>query len=280
MKLIKKREYDFLSSIEVLVLDMAHIFLMQNWEHVINIFEAINTIPTKIETDISRLRHWSLKNHSRFYRQTLLFSRINVIDNHALFSKFCNNYAGQITLLRNPRDIIENVAVPSVYELHRFTFDSIENQSDFRFNYFVKELLPKTIPGTLIFISSYFDFVRLRNFLKRENEDIVQLHEYAEKGKVAKARQLFILGHRKLMLLTERFYFYYRYNIKGIKSILFYQLPINPEFFYELINMASQANNLHSKVLYGQCDVMRVQNIFGNAPAQKIITSQEKILVL
>jgi len=64
--------------------------------------------------------------------------------------------------------------------------------------------LPGSEEHTLIFISSYVGFVRLRNHLKKESESFVQVQEYAEKGKIAKARQLFFLGDKKFMLYTER----------------------------------------------------------------------------
>jgi len=36
----KGRDYDFLNSVEVLILDQAEIFLMQNWDHILSIFQA------------------------------------------------------------------------------------------------------------------------------------------------------------------------------------------------------------------------------------------------
>lgn len=99
--------------------------------------------------------------------------------------------------------------------IYRFDATNPEKQSDERFQFFITNILSKCETHTLIFISSYFDFVRLRNYLKKENESFTQVHEYAKKGKVAKARQMFFLGQRKLMLYTERFFFYYLNILKN-----------------------------------------------------------------
>lgn len=82
---------------------------MQNWEHMFNIFETINTKPNKITTDISRVRQWSLHDWSKYYRQTLLFSETNFVELHALMSRYCQNYAGEFSILKQSKSLVSQV---------------------------------------------------------------------------------------------------------------------------------------------------------------------------
>lgn len=55
---------------------------------------------------------------------------------------------------------------------------------DSRFDYFVSKILPQykdsIMNHTLIYVPSYFDFVRLRNFFKKEDVNFVQICEYSK----------------------------------------------------------------------------------------------------
>lgn len=76
------------------------------------------------------------------------------------------------------------------------------------------------------------------------------------------------------------FYFYYRYNIKGINSIVFYQLPFNPQFYYEVINLAKPKEDtsfVQTKILYNKFDIVRLQNIFGYSKSNDLLNSSKNI---
>lgn len=53
-----------------------------------------------------------------------------------------------------------------------------------RFNYFLKEVLPKQrdplMSHTLIYVPSYFDYIRIRNYFKKEDIGFVQICEYSK----------------------------------------------------------------------------------------------------
>ena len=51
------KEFDFLSSLEVVVVDQVEAMMMQNWEHMQTVFQHLNLRPEKVRnTDFSRLR--------------------------------------------------------------------------------------------------------------------------------------------------------------------------------------------------------------------------------
>lgn len=70
---------------------------------------------------------------------------------------------------------------------------------------------------TLIYIPSYFDYIRLRNYMKKEEINFASICEYSSKSEVSRARHFFQKGDKQFLLFTERFHFYKR-------SVLFLSL--------------------------------------------------------
>lgn len=72
---------DFLSSVEVCIMDRADVFLMQNWAYVPEIAEVLNARPSgerASRVDFSRVRHAFLHDQGKLFRQTLVFSAFQV----------------------------------------------------------------------------------------------------------------------------------------------------------------------------------------------------------
>lgn len=63
---------------------------------------------------------------------------------------------------------------------------------------------------TLIYVPSYFDYVRLRNHMKKEELNFASISEYSGKAEVSRARNFFRRGDKHFVLFTERFHFYKR----------------------------------------------------------------------
>lgn len=182
----KERDYDFLASIELLILDQADVFLAQNWDHVLHVLDHLHLQPQSARnTDFSRVRSWCLNGWSRFYRQTLLFTSHELPEFRSLFNTRLSNYRGKVRIA-NPIESgsIRHVAVQIPQVFHRVDVSSIQSSFDQRFEHFVNQILPQFKPATmahcLVFIPSYFDFVRIRNYFKRETLNFVQICEYTK----------------------------------------------------------------------------------------------------
>ena len=80
-------------------------------------------------------------------------------------------------------------------------------------------LAPCVLAGQMIFVSSYFDYVRLRNFLTAQEVEFEGLSEYASGSEVARGRHRFAAGITRIAVYTERAHFYHRRRTKGVKVI-------------------------------------------------------------
>ncbi|XP_021186365.3 U3 small nucleolar RNA-associated protein 25 homolog [Helicoverpa armigera] len=286
------RDYDFLASIEILVMDQADVFLMQNWDHLLHVLDHFHLQPKKTHnTDFSRVRSWAVNGWAKYYRQTLVFSSVALPEIKSVINKKCHNYAGKV-FVENPTDIgsIQQVLVQVPQVFHRFTAASPLESVEARFQYFIKEILPKQrdtlMSHTLIYVPSYFDYVQIRNYFKKEDIGFVQICEYSKDSKIARARDMFFHTEAHFMLYSERVHFFRRFRIKGIRHIIFYQPPTYPHFFSEMCNLMQAMNqnrfggsecNMTVSVLYCQFDAPRLAALLGHERVARLMRSDTNV---
>ncbi|XP_034283611.1 U3 small nucleolar RNA-associated protein 25 homolog [Pantherophis guttatus] len=283
-----KRDYDFLSSIEILIIDEADIYLMQNWEHVLHLINHMNLLPLESHgVDFSRVRMFSLNNWSKYYRQTLLFSALHHPQISSIFNKHCFNYRGQVAVRIVPlTGSISHVVVQLPHVFRKLEADSSVSVIDARFNFFIDKVLPEyrdaIMTHTLIYVPSYFDYVRLRNYFKKEELNFAHICEYSSKSGICRARHLFLSGEKQFLIITERFHFYKRYSIRGIKNLIFYELPTYPHFYSEICNMVKLAGmegeaTLTCTAFYSKYDAQKLAAVVGVERAAQMLQSSKNV---
>ncbi|XP_030560647.1 digestive organ expansion factor homolog [Drosophila novamexicana] len=281
----KDKDFDFLNSIEILIIDQAELFIAQNWENLLYVLDHLHLQPQKLPTtNCQRLRTYCLDATSRFYRQTLLFSSHELPEFRGIINNKCQNYQGKMRTI-NPIEHGDmcNVLTPVKQVYQRIDCSSVESALEDRFQYFVRHVLPQfTKTGfshCLLYVPSYFDYVRLRNHFKKEMINFVQISEYTKKEKISRARDIFFHSGAPIMLYSERGHFFRRTRIKGVRHLIFYQPPNFPHFYSELLNLMLEINqnprdglqdNMSVKVLYTKFDLLSLSNIIGNANACKL----------
>ncbi|KAL2306006.1 hypothetical protein Nmel_003905 [Mimus melanotis] len=284
----KKRDFDFLSSIEILIIDQADIYLMQNWEHVLHLMKHINLLPLDSHgVDFSRVRMLNLNNWSKYYRQTLLFSALQDPQINSVFNKHCFNYTGQVAVRNVPlTGSISHVVVQLPHVFRRLEADSVTSVIDARFQFFIDKVLPEyrdaIMSHTLIYIPSYFDYVRLRNYFKKEDLNFTHICEYTKKAAVCRARRFFLKGEKQFLLFTERFHFYKRYTIKGIRNLIFYELPTYSHFYSEICNMLKARDSgvdptWTCTVLYSKYDAQKLAAVVGIDRTAQMLQSKKNV---
>ncbi|KAK3139449.1 hypothetical protein QOZ80_5AG0383460 [Eleusine coracana subsp. coracana] len=280
----KEKDFDFLSSIEIVVVDHADVILMQNWAHLETVFEQLNHVPSKEHgTNVMRIRPWYLDQHACHYRQTILLGSYLTPEMNALFNGLCLNYEGKVKMVTEYGGVLPKIKleVRQVYE--RFDASSISEADDARFDYFCNKVYPKIQDsdegGFLLFVSSYFEYIRISNFLKSKEASFCRVGEYTSQQDISRSRLWFYEGKKKILLYSERSHFYHRYKIRGTHHLLIYSLPGRKGFYPELVNMLDESKNRKCTVLFSRLDLLKLERIVGTSPARRLISSDKSMFV-
>jgi U3 small nucleolar RNA-associated protein 25 len=173
---------------------------------------------------------------------------------------------------------------------------SLTEVDDERFKYFTTVVLPRfrkkstvspdsIIPKQhlLVFIPSYLDLVRLRNYMDENEYDFEVISEYTNSVDKTRARTLFYQGRTPILLYTERSHFFYRNSIKGAMHIFFFAPPEYSVCYSELLNFlflpkpesiiqGSAAEQEGATILYSKWDSLRLERILGTSYVPRLVT--------
>ena len=252
-----RKIYDFLSSIEILLIDFSEVFLYQNMDHLTEILSFLNKTPKNNQNIVSidRINDTFIKGLSQSLRQSIMISHFKSLELDMIVNEYFNNVDGIINITENYVNQVEKIKndFSEKYYAHksdeyeiRFEFKILinlkgENEYDEKYTYFTKSIWNNLYESfekhTIIFVASPFDYFRLKSFYKQTSKSVCYINEDTDKKDWQRNRLFFEQGKYKFLLYSERGHFYKKINLKFAKNIFFYSLPEDPKIFYEMIEL-------------------------------------------
>jgi len=296
----KDRDSDFLSSIEMLILDQMDVMTMQNWEHVQFIFSHLNQIPKQAhDADFSRIKQWYLDSHAPYMRQSILLSSYDTPEFRGLYRSTLKNLGGKVHLTSTKEAGVLNQVRSGIRQnFQKFTCNNIQLESQLRIETFLNKTF-KTIQKsalssskTIIFVPSYFDFVQLQEELRKKYaehfDSFAILTEYSSGKEISKSRTQFFNEKKKFLIVTERFTFYRRYILRGAKTIVWFGLPEHKDFYSEFLeNMFKvgdknegeeeqvDVGDVNVIAMYSKYDYLKLERIVGTDIATRMVGDEK-----
>ncbi|KAJ2903202.1 hypothetical protein MKZ38_010238 [Zalerion maritima] len=290
----KEPDHEYLSSIEVVVVDQADALLMQNWEHVEHIFKHLNLMPdSKNDWEIGRVRPWYLEGQAQYYRQTVILSQFQTPELAELQRVHCLNWEGKVKVLPpSYSGEITKIPVKLRQTFTRFESKNVAGDPDARFRYFCATVVPTLARkgkkntgggGTLLFVPSYIDFVRVRNYFANSsaaaNVSFGSISEYTDVRETSRAMSHFRTGRYSVLLYTERAHHFRRSVLRGVQRVVFYAPPDNPAFYGEVVGFLAKSRldgtldverddggeKGSVRVIFSRYDVMKLERVVGTS---------------
>ena len=278
----------------MIIIDQADAMLMQNWEHVDFVLDHLNLQPKEAHgCDFSRVRKWYLDGDAQYYRQTVVYSAYVTPEINKIFTKYMRNIAGKIKFQPKYQGSILDLDIQVKQTFLRLNSATPAMDPDVRFEVFTSALVPsiskaasysERSQGILVFIPSYFDFVRIRNHLSSsgstQNLSFGAISEYSEHAEVRRARSLFVDGRYSVLLYTGRAHHFRRYRLKGVKEIIIYSLPDNAMFYRDIVSgflgssigSGQLDQSLASvRVLFSEWDALKLERVVGTTRMKRML---------
>lgn len=286
---LKKKDHDFLSSIEIAVVDQADAMQMQSWENVEVVFKHLNLqLKESHGCDFSRVRTWYLDELAKYFRQTIVFSAYVTPEINRLYNTSMLNHNGKVKITPVYLGAIANLTGLGIRQIFsRFDCSSPAADPDARFKYFTTAVLPALlrlpkpadgVPGILLFVPSYFDFLRLRNYFATstatENISFGTIHDYSEVSDQRRARSHFASGRHSILIYTQRAHHFFRLKIRGVKRVVMYGVPDNEIFYQEFVEgfLGTSINDgkitekeASVRSLFSKWDGLKMERIVGSS---------------
>ncbi|KAH3673778.1 hypothetical protein WICPIJ_009658 [Wickerhamomyces pijperi] len=290
----KKRQTDFLSSIEMFIVDQAQAMEMQNWDHILTILKHLNKIPKDLnDTDFSRVRMWNIEDQAKFFTQSLIFAEYITPNVSNLLTKSMNIFGKHrfrsIIPIKDSAMFKMGLKIKQIFT--RFASTSPMEEPNERFNHFKSVIVPSLSKSTtyedglLLYIPSYTDFVRVRNYLKAKTSlSFTDVNEYTSMSETSRAMTYFRQGRKKIMLYTERLHHFRRFKLRGVKNIIMYGVPSNPLFYDEIVSSIGRSvydetadfNISNVRVMYSKWDAMALERVVGSERAPVLTHGQNE----
>lgn len=297
----KDRDSDFLSSIEMLIVDQMDVMTMQNWDHVQFVLSHLNHIPKQAhDADFSRIKQWYLDSHAPHLRQSILLSSYDAPEFRNLYRSTLQNVGGKVHLLTTKEaGILSSVRSGIRQTFTRFACNNVQLEPQLRMETFLNKTF-KTIQKsalssskTIIFVPHYFDFIQLQEKLRKDFAEhfpsFAMLTEYSSGKEISKSRTQFFNEKKKFLIVTERFVFYRRYILRGAKTIVWFGLPDHKDFYSEFLeNMfnlgdkqdvhdreAVDVGDVSVMALYSKFDFLKLERIVGTDMANRMVNEEK-----
>lgn len=134
----EKREFSFLSSIDILIIEQANVLYMQNWQHLEELLPILNKTPKykDMSNSLEEIREYHFENLSKFFRQTIVFSQFNFPELNSLNMRHFNNYKGCAQMKLNYMPLTFELSSNFSVEFMKLEVDKYEDEFNMRFEYF------------------------------------------------------------------------------------------------------------------------------------------------